>query len=218
MARPKKDEGRETRKDILDRALELFATHGFSGSSMRDIARAVGVRESALYHHFPNKNSILEAVLAESGPGALNGLLDGDLVSLVEALGPEQFMRTMGEAVVTLWCTDRERHLLRLLMAEWERLREAGLFDPAQQIMKVRQRVGAVFQELARRGLLRPLDPVTTALRFMGPILLIRVVHLADISRPPDVKATRDDLFRHLESFWASVKPEAPRPTKRKRT
>lgn len=217
MARPKKDDTRDTRRDILDRALELFATHGFTGSSMRDIAKAVGVRESALYHHFPNKNAIFTTVLEESGPGALNGLMTGNLVRIIESMGPQQFVRTMGEAVVTLWATDRERHLLRLIMAEFPRLKEAGLFDPQKQIMSVRTRIGAVFASLADKGLIRPIDPVTAALQFMGPLLMIRILHLADLSRPPDVDAMRADLTRHLDSFWASVKPEAPTPKGKRR-
>jgi AcrR family transcriptional regulator len=208
MARPRKDEGRDTRRDILDRSLELFAAHGFTGSSMRDIAKAVGVRESALYHHFPNKNAILTAVLEESGPGALNSLVTADVVQMVEAVGVREFLGTIAETLVTLWSTPRERHLLRILMAEWPRLKEASLVDPPQAMMKVRLRLGQLFTQLGDRGLIRPIDPLTTTLRFMGPFMFARLLHLADLSRPPDVKAAREDLTRHLDSFWASIQPE----------
>lgn len=217
MARPKKDDLRDTRRDILDRSLELFATHGFTGSSMRDIARAVGVRESALYHHFPNKNAILTTVLGESGPGALNAMMTGDLVRIIEAMGPQQFLRTMGEAVVALWATERERHLMRLIMAESPRLKQAGLFDVQKQIQSVRARIGEVFTKLAERGLIRQVDPDAAVLRFMGPMLLIRVIHLADLNVTPDMAALRDDLSRHLDSFWLTVRPEAPPSGRRRR-
>lgn len=216
MARPRKDAARDTRQLILDRSLELFATHGFTGSSMRDIARAVGVRESALYHHFPNKNAIFTAVLAESGPGALASLMSGDLAAIIQGLGGREFLTMMGEAVVTLWTTPRERWLLRVIMAEAPRLKESGLFDPQRQISRVRARIAEVFARLADAGVVRRLDPDTTALRFMGPLMLIRIIHLADLSRDPDVKAMREDLKRHLESFWETVTPE--RPAKRGRS
>ena len=58
MGRPARDEQRDTRKEILEAALDLFSQSGFAGTSMRQIARAVGVRESALYHHFPSKEAI----------------------------------------------------------------------------------------------------------------------------------------------------------------
>jgi AcrR family transcriptional regulator len=177
---------------------------------MRDIAKAVGVRESALYHYFPNKNAILTTVLEESGPGALNSLMTGDVLGIIESMGPHEFVKTMGEAVVALWASNRERHVLRLVMAEWPRLKAAGLFDPQKQIMSARVRFGSVLDALAKKGLIRRVDAVTASLRFLGPLLLIRLLYLADLSRPPDIVAMRADLTRHLDSFWDSVKPEGP--------
>lgn len=216
MGRPKKQDSRDTRQEILDRSLELFATHGFTGSSMRDIARAVGVRESALYHHFPNKNAILTTVLESSGPGALDSLMTNDLVGIIESVGPHQFLRVMGDTITTLWTTPRERNLLRLIMAEMPRLKEAGLIHPQQLMMKVRGRIAGLFADLSKRGMVKPLDPDTTALRFMGPLLLIRILHLADVTVQPNLEAMRVDLIRHIDSFWETVKPEAP-PKKEKR-
>jgi AcrR family transcriptional regulator len=216
MARPKKSEARDTRREILDRSLELFAEHGFMGSSMRDIAKAVGVRESALYHHFPNKNAILEAILAENGPGQINTILSNELEALVEALGPRQFLTTFGEMATQLWATPRERQTLRLLMAEWPRLAAAGLFDLQAQIGRIRTRLTRLFAHLASRGIIRRLDPEATALCFMGPMMMIRIIHLADLSRAPDLKALQRDLTLHLDGFWDSVKPEAsPSPRRR---
>ena len=45
-------ERRNTKEAILLEALDLFSERGFDGTSIRDIARAVGIRESALYKHF----------------------------------------------------------------------------------------------------------------------------------------------------------------------
>ena len=54
-----------TREKIIEVSLELFAKRGFSGVSVRDIASAVGVRESALYKHFKNKQDILDKIIVE---------------------------------------------------------------------------------------------------------------------------------------------------------
>lgn len=48
---------------ILDAAAELFTTQGFSSTSTRKIADAVGVRQASLYHHFATKDDILVALL-----------------------------------------------------------------------------------------------------------------------------------------------------------
>jgi AcrR family transcriptional regulator len=48
---------------ILVAASSLFATRGFHGTSTRDIAAAVGVRQPSLYAHFESKQAILATLL-----------------------------------------------------------------------------------------------------------------------------------------------------------
>lgn len=50
------------KKEILERSLVLFATQGYFGTSMDDIAKAVGIKKASLYSHFPGKESIFTAV------------------------------------------------------------------------------------------------------------------------------------------------------------
>ena len=53
----------DTGTTILDRSIPLFAKKGYSGVSMRDIAKAVGISSAALYHHFPNKQALYLAAM-----------------------------------------------------------------------------------------------------------------------------------------------------------
>ncbi len=50
------------KNEILEKSLELFATQGYFGTSMDDIAKAVGIKKASLYSHFPGKESIFTAV------------------------------------------------------------------------------------------------------------------------------------------------------------
>jgi AcrR family transcriptional regulator len=52
-----------TRIRILEEASKLFTRYGFHGTSTRDIAAAVGVRQPTLFHHFPSKQAILALLL-----------------------------------------------------------------------------------------------------------------------------------------------------------
>src|SRR5689334_2818127 len=53
------------RAEILRTALDSFAERGFQGSSLREIADAVGLSAAGILHHFSTKEALLAAVLAE---------------------------------------------------------------------------------------------------------------------------------------------------------
>ena len=57
----------ERRDQLLDVALEVFATAGFHGASMNDVAEAAGVTKPVLYQHFDSKNDLFAALLDEVG-------------------------------------------------------------------------------------------------------------------------------------------------------
>jgi AcrR family transcriptional regulator len=71
--RPRR-KGQITRERILDAAEALFAAHGYEGTTLRDVASSVGIRNPSLYNHFDNKESLYEAVL-ERGLGPVLRLL-----------------------------------------------------------------------------------------------------------------------------------------------
>jgi AcrR family transcriptional regulator len=52
------------RRDIVaEQAARLFASRGYHGASLRDIAVASGVRQPTLYSHYPSKEAILSEVV-----------------------------------------------------------------------------------------------------------------------------------------------------------
>ena len=106
--------GSPTRRRILEIALSLMSQRGVDGTSMRDLASACDLNVASLYHYFPSKRELLEAVLVEEGflpmhapstnprqyeniDSPLAQLLADILVSMFEV---EDFVRLMvGEAI-----------------------------------------------------------------------------------------------------------------------
>lgn len=53
----------DTKKRILEAALELFAQSGYLGTSMSDIAGQLGITKGALYKHYVSKQEILDSIV-----------------------------------------------------------------------------------------------------------------------------------------------------------
>ncbi|MEU7042579.1 TetR/AcrR family transcriptional regulator [Streptomyces varsoviensis] len=104
--------GEERRAEILRATLEVIAERGYRGATLGAVAERVGLTQQGLLHHFPTKEALLLAVLADrdrwdtgAGPsGGAGGWPLGLLASLVEynAMRPgvvQTFSALLGESV-----------------------------------------------------------------------------------------------------------------------
>ncbi|HEY1633773.1 MAG TPA: TetR/AcrR family transcriptional regulator [Acidimicrobiales bacterium] len=77
---------RERRRQLLDVALEVFATNGFHVTSMDDIAEAAGVTKPVLYQHFRSKRALYLELLDDVGAR----LMEAITKATATAAGPRQ--------------------------------------------------------------------------------------------------------------------------------
>ena len=54
-----------TRENIIEESLNLFAIKGYDSVSIRDIAKNVGIKGSSIYNHFKSKDEIFNSVLSK---------------------------------------------------------------------------------------------------------------------------------------------------------
>ncbi|MGH3969138.1 MAG: TetR/AcrR family transcriptional regulator [Mycobacterium sp.] len=129
------------RTRVLDAALDLFATHGVSGTSLQMIADAVGITKAAVYHQFRTKEQIVitvterelgrlapaleEAEAYEMGPQARDALL----VSVIEmAVRDRRLVRTLQfDPVVVLLLSEHKPFQLFMDRLYQVLLSDAGL-------------------------------------------------------------------------------------------
>jgi AcrR family transcriptional regulator len=77
-------------ESVLRVAIELFNQQGYDATSMGDLARELGLTKSAIYHHVPSKEHLLERALDEA-LGELTAALDA--VQADASYSPEQRLR-----------------------------------------------------------------------------------------------------------------------------
>src|SRR5215475_10792024 len=57
--------GEATRAQLIAIAMRMFAEHGYEDTSIEAVLREAGVSRGSLYHHFPSKEALFEAVAEE---------------------------------------------------------------------------------------------------------------------------------------------------------
>ncbi|MEV0432059.1 helix-turn-helix domain-containing protein [Nocardia sp. NPDC050413] len=120
--------GRETRTRILKAALEQFSERGYAGTSITAVAKAAGLSAPGVLHHFPDKQTLLTAVLEDRGRLVADEQeISYEDLSLADAL--ELMVHTVEENVHDR-AVIRLEHLCALapgdgseLAAKWSRLR-----------------------------------------------------------------------------------------------
>jgi len=199
--RPPKSDASDTKELLLQAALALFAEKGFEGTSVRDIARSVGLSESVLYAHFNSKRAIFEAVFARLGPlSATNALLD--LMADADA-DPPGFLRSLVARIMTEWSAPAARQLISL-MSHDNMLHSAELRDG------ITVSLGGLAQVFARwiaDGRVDPAlgSPGDLAYALMAPVALTRVLWLHDGATPQEIEAAREQAARHGDLFIRAV-------------
>ena len=62
----------QRRAQLLDRAAELFATHGYARTTTSQLAKAAGVTEPIIYRHFDSKRGLFIALIRRAGEQTLD--------------------------------------------------------------------------------------------------------------------------------------------------
>jgi AcrR family transcriptional regulator len=196
--RPPRDEARDTRRRILDAALERFARQGYAGTPIRQIARDVGIRESGLYSHFESKQAIYDALYAETGPAVVMDVLTTDLA----AQDPATAIRELVNRVITAWEGSRARLFLSVAVREGLIGSAVGSISAHPSIKSVQEELSTVFRRWMDTGLMRA-DILSEHLvwELMAPIVMIRLLYLhadadEDVRREARVLAQR-----HVDYF-----------------
>ncbi len=162
---PKNGAPDNRRAELVRAAAQLFREKGFEGTTIRDIAGAVGMRSGSPFYHFANKHELLMTVMEE---GLRLGLERTRAVLDTKDLAPvERFRRLVRTHYGILHDTGSD--FIPVMLYDWRSL-------PAQykrRIIELKDRYDAIWQatldELHREGRLAA-DPKLARLLILGAI------------------------------------------------
>jgi AcrR family transcriptional regulator len=199
--------GSKTKDIILKTSLQLFSVKGFSATTVRDIAGAMNVKQSALYNHFKNKDEIMEMLVAELTSSAIATLFTNKESSVLHKQGKSLLM-SIATTFKLIGFDGHNEALVKLLMQEIyrnERIREIYNEYFYQENVK---KLSGIFFAMMQDEIIRSSDPLLLANEFFSPLFFYQMqVSLLKL----DKKSTSSvvSLFeKHVDYFWDNIKLE----------
>jgi AcrR family transcriptional regulator len=178
----------EKRAHILEAATRVFASRGYHGARVSDIAREAGIAYGLVYHYFRNKEEILDTIFAERW-GQFMDVVDGIAAGSQPA---SEKLRQL--AALILYAYRRRSDWVKVLVFEIQR---TSRFSEPEQI----EAVGRLFRGVARiiragqeAGELRDdLDANLVCLAFIGALETMITSQVMRVMRLPDQTQDDDD-------------------------
>lgn len=140
------------REQLLEVAVELFATKGYSETTMRDIAEATGILAGSIYHHFASKEAMLDEILR----GFLTDL--HERFAAAERAGGDDPGETISELIrIAFSCIHDSPHAVAVYQNESAALQNQEAFAYiADYSARIEQIWLRLLTEGQRTGLIRP--------------------------------------------------------------
>ncbi|RMG61387.1 MAG: TetR/AcrR family transcriptional regulator [Deltaproteobacteria bacterium] len=131
---------RSRKDDIIRAAAKLFSRKGYERTSVRDIAREVGMRSGSIFYHFDSKEEILVEVMAFG----IGKFFEAAEEALSHAKSPVEKLTYLFRAHLEALLVDEHRDSMNVLLYEWRSLSDEG----REEIVKLRDRYEEIWQEV----------------------------------------------------------------------
>ena len=199
----------KTKERITEEALKLFAEHGYKGTSVKQIADAVGIKDASLYKHFDSKQEIFQSIveLIASHTAELSkklGIPDGTEYDRKTA---EFFRKVDTEGLKKLL---REAFLFYLkdpYLSKFWRISHIEQYSHPEIYELFRYRFidsaisyhTTLFQGMSQDGIINTKDPRAAAISFYAPFFLLLTQYE---NQPDEAEAALEVLDKHVDEFF----------------
>lgn len=173
-----------TKEKIINESLTLFSVKGFNAISVRDIAKAVGIKASSLYNHFKNKQDIFDTIVriySEYISNFFSNMImetdkNGIMLDKIKCTDDQFFIRSLD---IFKFCLQDEymvKFRKLLTIEQFNNSKIANLYSKLfiDDILNFQSKI---FECLIASNILIKKDPYTLALQFYSPVFLLFYKH-----------------------------------------
>lgn len=191
-----------TKEKIINESLTLFSVKGFNAISVRDIAKAVGIKASSLYNHFKNKQDIFDTIVriySEYISNFFSNMImetdkNGIMLDKIKCTDDQFFIRSLD---IFKFCLQDEymvKFRKLLTIEQFNNSKIANLYSKLfiDDILNFQSKI---FECLMASNILIKKDPYTLALQFYSPVFLLFYKH--DLVTDKDIIS----LKKHITEF-----------------
>ena len=192
-----------TKREILDAALELFSVQGFEATSIAQIAGAVGIRKASLYSHFENKQAILDAlvqeVLEQYEEHSLFARADRENYADSLPQTPDDAVQMIQGQICYILHDPAISRARKMLVIEQFQNPELAKLQTKQNYSDVLRYFTGLVKQLIRQGVLAEDDPEIMAAQFCLPISVW--INLCD-REPERETEVMEIVSKHIQQFF----------------
>jgi len=192
-----------TKDKILKVSSDLFSELGYKGTSVRKIADKIGIKQSALYNHFDNKEDIFLNV-AKNIFASPFSTSDDDIRH--SAMTGKAYLNKFAMQYKLLTFDKNNENMFRLLMIELfqnKELREQFMEEFHNKNIKV---LSEAFFVMMQNSLIRSSDPMIVAYEFLSTLFYARLQITLMRFDNSSTDSLSTQFEKHVEFFWESIK------------
>ena len=188
---------KNTKQRLMDAAIELFSVKGFSGTSVDEIAEAIGLKGPNLYKYYKGKGDLLDKILKKADEVYEKGL--GDVIKSFDTIHSAKELKDVTiQSVLFTINSEMGNKMRRIFTIEQFRSEIFANQATKHQISDVADLHEKTFKRLIKEGVMVKGDAKIYALEFVAPVTVL--IQLSD--RDPNLKDFAiKSMKKHINVF-----------------
>lgn len=200
----------DTKRKIIEKALELFSARGYDSVSVGEIAKAVGIKAPSLYNHFSSKQAIFDAIVAETAAQYERDTDRIDIhvqnaaqdVPVFTAISEDALSEKVRQLFVYSLHDETISRFRRMMTIEQFRSPQLAELYSKRYVDRVVAYHAAIFRSLIAAGQIRGKGVDAMAMMYVAPVITL----LGVCDRQPEREAEcLDQLDAHVRLFFRAV-------------